>query len=692
MNGGNNLFLTVSKIGVVVSVLLLSGCDFIDNNLEKNDNSVKGTESNISDDIFSGYSLVDVVQSERNTIIPEITLTGTITTKNEITIASEVTGTVQKVAKEEGDRIVSGQTLLLLESRTNLLRASYSSAALALSNAKRSLSLAKKSAKQNQKDSDLGIKNAEIALNNSEIAYKRIKRSQKFKYSSNTATKESSDKILEITEKNLEIAKKSLVDIFVISEQTNIRYLDSISSLVSSTFIELRSNLDFLDSLIGASEFKKNDNDSFEVYLAGSSANLIHEIQSDWRLFTASLNLLDGDFLLLKKLQYDISDEEELLRILSLALEKIQEMDIILKKMEIMLSSSISSSTFPESKITELKGKITQLQSSLEGRGKSLKDLRQSIADFKIQNTKNISDAELAIAIRESEVLAQKSQNLVVENSEGVTSISIDSELESAKNAYLNAKNAVAFAKSQKVSVSIQGDLAIQSALAQLDASQSMVDQAALGLSKLTISSGISGTVSKVLAFPGDTVSPGTPLLIISDYSELKLVSDVSLEESFLLHKGMEAEVVIDGVAKVFLGKVSIIYPEADKITRRVRLEILIPNKDKIPANVFATAKIKLQRQKPEVYIKSELLISQNPASIMIAEKKHCKKNEELCESMYNNKQIFIVRKRELKLKNTEETEFGFIVERGLRPNEFIISNKLKTLFEGDEILLNIKE
>jgi len=270
MNGGNNLFLTVSKIGVVVSVLLLSGCDFIDNNLEKNDNSVKGTESNISDDIFSGYSLVDVVQSERNTIIPEITLTGTITTKNEITIASEVTGTVQKVAKEEGDHIVSGQTLLLLESRTNLLRASYSSAALALSNAKRSLSLAKKSAKQNQKDSDLGIKNAEIALNNSEIAYKRIKRSQKFKYSSNTATKESSDKILEITEKNLEIAKKSLVDIFVISEQTNIRYLDSISSLVSSTFIELRSNLDFLDSLIGASEFKKNDNDSFEVYLAGS--------------------------------------------------------------------------------------------------------------------------------------------------------------------------------------------------------------------------------------------------------------------------------------------------------------------------------------------------------------------------------------------------------------------------------------
>jgi len=377
-----------------------------------------------------------------------------------------------------------------------------------------------------------------------------------------------------------------------------------------------------------------------------------------------------------------------LLPLLSNTLEKAGVLNGILRDVESMLNKSISSVSFSEDRISALKKEVRSAQSSLEGTISSLKALRQSLVDFEIQSAQQISAAELAIALRESEVLAKKSENLVVQNSEGVGIVAIDSDLVAAKNAYLNAENAVEFAESQKVSVSIQGDLAIQSALAQVDAAQSLLDQAALSLSKLTISSGINGTVSKVLAFAGDTVSPGTPLLIVSDYSELKLISDVSLEESFLLKEGMRAEVSIDGVKKKFVGKVSIVYPEADKITRRVRVEVLIKNKEKIPANVFATAVIKLKKESPQLYLPSQVLVSNNPPVVMALSRKKCKKEELDCVVKYEDKQLYVLEKKELVLNDVEENEFGISIKSGVRRNQYILKNKSKSLFEGDVVLL----
>ncbi len=424
------------------------------------------------------------------------------------------------------------------------------------------------------------------------------------------------------------------------------------------------------------------------MYLAGSSGNLLHEIQFDWRVLSSDVEELNTYFSSHKKLEYTVDDKKIFLNILSATLEKANGLSSLLRKMEKMLESSIASTTFPESKIAELKGNVTKMQSALEGNIKRLKDLRQSIVDFDIRNAKNISDAKMLIAVKESELLAQKSKNLAVANNNDSTSIAIRSELAAAKNAYLNAENALAVAKSRRVSIAIQGDLAIQSAIAQVDAASAMVDQALLALSKLTISSGISGTVTKILARAGDTVSPGTPLVIVSDYSKLKLVSDVSLEESFLLKKGMEAEVSVDGIDKVFMGEVFVVYPEADKTTRRVRVEIMIPNTERLPANVFATARIVLPPKKSEVYVKPEWLISQNPPVIMVAEKKKCEVHADDCIEKYNGKQIFVLRKHEVAFKNNEETEFGLPVEKGLHSNQFIVVEKGKRLFEGDNVLI----
>ena len=668
----------IVSISLSLGLFFLSGCG--EKILEKDEEVLSVVDVK--------YPSVEIVKVRRASVEPEISLTGTITTKDEITIASEVAGTVQKVLKKEGDSVVVGKAIISLESHTNLLRASHSSAIVALKNAKKSLSLAKKSAEQSLKDSDLQIKNAKLSLSNAKIAYNRLKDSEVFRKSSNTATKEGSDKMLEIAEKNLEISKKLLKDIFEMTAQTNIRYADLMSNSISSSLIALRSHLDFVDTLVGASVFRKNDNDSFEVYLSGSSGNLIQSIQTDWRIFANDLDLLDNDFVEVSKVKYDETDKDILLPVLLSTLEKAGVLKEILRSVEKMLDKSVSSISFPEARISELKKEVRGAQSSLEERISSLKELHQGLVDFEIQNSQQISAAELAIALRESEFLAKKSENLVVKNSEGVGVVTIDSELIAAKNAYFNAENSLEFAQSQKTSVSIQGDLAIQSALAQVDAAQSLLDQAVLSLSKLTISSGMNGTVNKVLVSPGSTVSPGTPLLIISDYSELKLISDVSLEESFLLKKGMTAEVSIDGVKKKFIGKISVVYPEADKITRRVRVEILIQNKERIPANVFATAVVKLKKESPQLYLPSQVFISQNPPTVMAVVRKKCKKEVIDCIVTYENKRLYVLEKKELVLRDIEDVEFGVAIESGVRRNQYILKNKSNGLFEGDIVFL----
>ncbi len=665
------------------SLAILSGCTSL-NKEEKEQTPVTEEQQSI-------YPAVSIIKTQQKSIEPIITLSGTITTKDEITIASEATGTVQKVLKHEGDNVSEGTTLLTLESQTNLLRASYSSAAVALDNARKSVTLAKKSAQQNLKDADLQIKNAELALKNATIAYERLVKSKDFKKNSNSATKESSEKRLEIAEKNLEIAEQNLENILENTSQTYITFADSISNAIESSFILFRNDLDFIDSLIGASEFREHSNDSFEISLKGESGNLINTMQTDWRILTKDIQDLEKYFTNFSQAQYSDTDYETLLPILSNTIEKAEMVKNNLRDLEKMLDLSISSLSFPETKITELKTQVKNMQSVLTERTATLKSIRQNIADFTIQQQQQTSSAELAITIRESEVLSQKSQDIAVENSKGTTDIAIDSEIEASKNAVDNAKNAVEFAKSQKVSISIQGDLAIQTAIAQMDAAQSMLDQAALSLSKLTITSGITGTVSKVLAFAGDTVSPGTPLVIISDYSELKLVSDVSHEESFLLRKGMKAEVSIDGISKVFVGKISTIYPEADKITRRVRIEVLIPNTDKIPANVFATARIKLKKQKPTIYIPSEVLTSANPPSVMILQRKRCKKSkdtaQEKCIAEYEGQKLYTLETKEIEI-GTEERGFGIPVLSGLRRNQYILNEKGNFLFNGDIVMI----
>ncbi len=633
-----------------------------------------------------------VEKTKRTAFVPELSLSGTITAKDEITIASEVTGTVAKVLKKEGDKISEGTAVMNLESQTNLIKASFSSAQIALQNTQKAFNLTKKSVTQNIKKAQIGVKNAEIAISNASIAvdaakikYEKIKDSEKYSKDTTIAQSSSTEKELEIAKKNKELAKKTYADILENQKQTEIQIIENMANIISQTLIPLRSDMTFADTLLGASEFKKHDNDSFEVYLSGTSGNLMKETQNEWNKISPLLEELEIRFSGIEKYSYTSDDKNDMKFLLSDTEKKAKQVRGILRKIEKLLINAVNSETLSLSQIAQWKQTIEQQQKEIEQYLQSLSQIKQTLADFEIQSPQQISQAEIQIAVMDAQLLANEEKLAISKNSQNSQNISIDSDILSAKNAYLsaknaekNAKNALSLAKSQLELVKIQGELSIQSALAQMDSAQAAMDQAALSLSKLTILSGITGTVSKVLAFDGDTVSPGTPLLIISDFSALELVTNVSVEESFLLKKGQKAIVKIDGIEKDFIGKVSIVYPEADKVTRRVRVEILIPNTSNIPANVFATAKIQLPKEKPQVFIPVSALISQNPPTIFLAEKD--KKNKTA---------PYHLVKKEIEIG--EEKRGVVPVLKGLRPNQFIVIEKYRSLFDGDEVIIKEK-
>jgi hypothetical protein len=89
-----------SRFILIVSVFivfLFSGCT-----LKNDEGQVLNKEKSSVEIANLSYPIVDVLNIESKSIIPEITLSGTIIAHKEITIASEVTGQVANVFKKKG--------------------------------------------------------------------------------------------------------------------------------------------------------------------------------------------------------------------------------------------------------------------------------------------------------------------------------------------------------------------------------------------------------------------------------------------------------------------------------------------------------------------------------------------------------------------------------------------------------------
>ena len=114
-------------------------------------------------------------------------------------------------------------------------------------------------------------------------------------------------------------------------------------------------------------------------------------------------------------------------------------------------------------------------------------------------------------------------------------------------------------------------DFALQGALAQ----QKLHSK---NLSDTRLYSTMNGILLKRLAEPGEIVSAGMPVLVVSDISKVKVSAYIPENQLQYVHIGQKADVRIDALGQTFSGEVAEVGGLADAMTRAFTIKIEVAN------------------------------------------------------------------------------------------------------------------
>jgi RND family efflux transporter MFP subunit len=126
---------------------------------------------------------------------------------------------------------------------------------------------------------------------------------------------------------------------------------------------------------------------------------------------------------------------------------------------------------------------------------------------------------------------------------------------------------------------------------AQTDAARAQESGARTMLGYTRLLAPFAGMVTARMADPGTVASPGAPLLQVDQAGALQL--DAAVDESAInaIHKGMKAQVEIDGGSSTSLaGTVAEIVPAADPASHSFLVKIDLPSSSQLRAGMYGTA------------------------------------------------------------------------------------------------------
>jgi Cu(I)/Ag(I) efflux system membrane fusion protein len=127
----------------------------------------------------------------------------------------------------------------------------------------------------------------------------------------------------------------------------------------------------------------------------------------------------------------------------------------------------------------------------------------------------------------------------------------------------------------------------------------------------LHIHSPVAGTVINVGARQGQYVTPGTELYFIADLSRVWVFVDIFEDELPWVRVGDSAEMRVEGVpGTTFKGKLTYIYPYAERKTRTVKARLEFPNEDLLlKPDMFAEVTIRAQPRESVVAVPEEAVV-----------------------------------------------------------------------------------
>ena len=137
---------------------------------------------------------------------------------------------------------------------------------------------------------------------------------------------------------------------------------------------------------------------------------------------------------------------------------------------------------------------------------------------------------------------------------------------------------------------------------------------------RVEVTSPVDGTVGMVYLDEGASVSPpepapsmGTPIIKVINMDQVKVVVNVVEEELGKIKKGQEANVKVDAYPdKTFSGKVSLISPVVNQLTRTASVEVTVPNPNHLlKPGMFAQAEISLGNMEELILIPAHTILQE---------------------------------------------------------------------------------
>lgn len=248
-------------------------------------------------------------------------------------------------------------------------------------------------------------------------------------------------------------------------------------------------------------------------------------------------------------------------------------------------AAQISEVASAESKVGEVKTRVAQAQLQLSQAKGNVIQLQQSL------------EASIEAARLEAQQKKIDAQRLTQLAKAGATTVQLAEQARTqAQQAHQNLVNLKASTTQQitqaKTAVKT-GDQLLQAAVAQVaiekrgvDAAhgrvlvqQAVLNQAKKEQSYALLSSPINGQVMARLAEAGNLLQPGNDMLRLGDFSQIKVVVQVSERMLPRLRIGQSAKVRLDAFpSQTFRGKIARIPPAANPTSRLLPIEVIMAN------------------------------------------------------------------------------------------------------------------
>ncbi len=139
-------------------------------------------------------------------------------------------------------------------------------------------------------------------------------------------------------------------------------------------------------------------------------------------------------------------------------------------------------------------------------------------------------------------------------------------------------------------------DAAAKTAQAEVRRTEQAVEEASASAGWASISAPFSGRIVDRYAEPGDTATPGTPILKLYDPSRLRLEAWVGETLAARLRPGMPLPVVIDSLSTTVEGRIEEIVPQAEPGARSMLVKVALPTRDDLYPGMFGRLRIETGR------------------------------------------------------------------------------------------------